>query len=236
MNTIAAATPVAPPIPETTLSVNRIAGTAGLAFAAGVVGANAFLFGIPTAESAPADAAAWLAANRTRAAVGTSMVALTFPALLIFGAAMYQIGRQTANGRLWMMVGALGACAMTGVFSLVAASQISSILFAAEAGDAFTTAWTIHNAAFAVNTTILGTAFLGFAMGAHAAGVTSRGLRTAGLVGAGMLLATGFANTAVAAGSAVVFVGFGGFALWLLWLVATSLRLLKTSPPACVFA
>jgi hypothetical protein len=228
MSTIAVPPPTAAPSAAAEFSPTRVAGIAGLAFASGVFAANLSLFGMPTAESAPADAAAWLEANRTRAAVGASMVALAFPALLIFGAAMFQVGRGSAWASLWMLVGALGACAMTGVFALVAATQIASILLAPTAGDAFATAWTVHNAAFAVNMTILGTAFLGFSLGAHAAGVTPQWLRISGVFGAGILLATGFANTAVAAGSAIVFIGFVGFVLWLVWLVATSLHLLRS--------
>lgn len=227
MSTLSAPSPVTIQDAATPSSPARIAGFAGLTFAASVVAANTLLVGMPTADAAPADAAAWLETHRTRGMTGASMVALAFPALLIFGASMYHVGRGEEKASVWMMVGALGACAMTGVFALVAASQIGAILLASSAGDAFTTAWTIHNAAFAVNMTILGTAFLGFTIGAHSAGVTPQWLRTVGVVGAALLLMTGFANAGVAAGSPIVFFGFGGFVLWLVWVVATSLRLLR---------
>ena len=77
-----------------------------------------------------------------------------------------------------------------------------------------------------MNMTVLGTAFLGFSIGAHASGLIPAWQRSVGALGALLLLITGLANTAVADGSSIALAGFGGFILWLCWLVITGVRLL----------
>lgn len=211
------------------LSTARVGGIAALAFAVGVALQNGvFLVGTPESGTDLGEAASWYAANRARTMAATAIVGLNIPCILVFAAMLRELGRESAPARRWLNVGMLGAAAMVGVFSIVAAGQIASLLFAeAGATDAFAAVWALHNAAFAVNISVLGTAFLGFALGAHAAGVTSSWQRTAGVVGAALLLVTGLANAFVAEGSPVVFVGFAGFVLWLVWLVTAGIQLVR---------
>lgn len=216
---------------DTGLSGARLGGIAALGFALGVALQNTVLLGgAPEAGTDLAEAASWYTANRGRAAVASAIVAVNFPLLIVFAATMRELGRGTANGRRWMTVGILGAAGMVGVFSLVTAGLISSVLFAeAGATAAFAAVWTLHNAAFALTLPVLGTALLGFTLGGHASGITAPWQRFAGVTGAALLIGTGAANTLIADGSPVVFIGFGGFVLWLVWLVATGVRLLRRS-------
>ncbi len=48
------------------------------------------------------------------------------------------------------------------------------------------------------------------------------------MVGGGLLIAAGAANLAIADGSALLFVGLPGLALWLVWLAATGVRLVRS--------
>jgi hypothetical protein len=230
MSTTSAPTSHAPTAADTPTrpSTARLAGIAALGFAAGVVVQNAILAGAPTPDMSFSEAARWYAENRTRAAAAGAIVGINLPLLLIFAATMRELGRANESARRWMHVGAFGAVGMVAVFGAVAAGKIASVLLA-EAGDssAFAAVWTLHNAAFAINLSVLGTAFLGFALGAHAAGLTHAWQRAVGVVGAVLLLAAGLAGTAVTDGSPVVFVGFGGFVLWLVWLVTTGTGLLR---------
>jgi hypothetical protein len=207
----------------------RTAGLAALAFGAGVVIANAVMVGAPMADGSAADAAAWFSANRLRIVIANAMVALTFPALLVFAGAMRELGAGSEVARRWMRVGGLGGAAMVGVFSIVVGGNIAAVHLAEAGETAFAIAWRIHFAGFAVNMTVLGTAFLGFALGAHAAGLTRGWQRTMGVAGAACLLVTGFANTAVAGGSYIALVGLLGFIAWLVWLFATGIRLLRAA-------
>lgn len=185
--------------------------------------------GAPLPDSSAAEAANWYEANRFRIIIANAMVGLTFPALLAFGAAMFELGRDNTSARIWMLMGAFGGVSMVGVFSIVIAGNIVAVLSATGGGVLFELAWNLHNAAFAVNMTVLGAAFLGFSAGAYAAGLTPAWLRMAGLTGASLLLLTGFGNTVVAGGSAFALIGFAGFLLWLVWIIALGLRLLRTT-------
>ena len=47
-------------------------------------------------------------------------------------------------------------------------------------------------------------------------------------MGGSLLLAAGLGNVAIADGSALIFVGLLGFAAWLVWLLATGVRLVRS--------
>ncbi len=210
------------------LTTHRLAGLAALAFAAGVLVSNGLLSSAPMADESAEVAAAWFADNRAQAMVAAAMVAITFPALLVLGGSMYELSRRSDVARGWMVIGALGAASMVGVFTVVAAAQMTMVTLAdSGVSEGIAVAWGIHNAAFALNMSVLGTAFFGFAMGAGAAGLTPGWQRTMGLVGAAALLITGFANLAVSEGSPVALLGFAGFLLWLAWLVILGIRLVR---------
>ena len=85
----------------------------------------------------------------------------------------------------------------------------------------------MHAAAFAWSLAALGTTFIGAALATHASGLTPSWQRLLGVAGGGLLLAAGAANLAIADGSAVLFVGLPGFAAWLVWLLATGVRLVR---------
>lgn len=48
-----------------------------------------------------------------------------------------------------------------------------------------------------------------------------------GLVGGSLLLTAGVGTLAIADGSALIFLGLLGFAVWLSWLLTTGVRLLR---------
>ncbi len=93
---------------------------------------------------------------------------------------------------------------------------------------AFELVWQVHAAAFALALPTLGTIFIGAALATHANGLTPAWQRLLGLVGGSLLLAAGLGNLAIADGSALIFVGLLGFAAWLVWLLATGVRLVRS--------
>jgi hypothetical protein len=48
------------------------------------------------------------------------------------------------------------------------------------------------------------------------------------MVGGSLLLAAGLGNFAIADGSPLIFVGLLGFVAWLVWLLATGVRLVRS--------
>ena len=75
---------------------------------------------------------------------------------------------------------------------------------------------------------LIGTTFIGAALAAHASRLTPPWQRLLGVAGGGLLLAAGAANLAIADGSAFLFVGVSGLAAWLVWLLATGVRLVRS--------
>jgi len=211
------------------LTPARAAGAGALGFAAGVFVQNAFLLaGLPDASTPASEAATWLAANQARATAASTVVGLNLPLLLLFVASLRTLARDARPARMWIDLGTLGVVVLVALFGVVAATQIASTILAEGGATAvFTALWSLHNATFALTFTALGTALLGLSIGAHAAGITPAWQRFAGVLGATLLLVAGLANGAVAAGSPILYVGLGGFALWIVWLVATGVRLIR---------
>lgn len=213
----------------TTSTPARAAAIGALGFAAGVAVQNlVLLVGMPDASATMAEAAAWLADNPGRAATASALVGVNLPFLLLFTAAMRALAQHTQAARLWIDLGSLAVVVLASTFALVAATQIASTLLAeAGATPVFTALWSLHNAAFAMSFPALGVTLMGFSIGAHAAGISPAWQRRVGILAALLLLVAGLANTAVAGGSPIIYIGLLGFALWLLWLVTTGVRLLR---------
>ena len=215
--------------PTGTFTPARAAALGALGFAAGVFVQNAFLLvGMPDASAPASEAATWLTENRARAGAASALVGVNLPLLLLFTASLRSLSRDTPAARLGVDLGSFAVVVLAAVFAVVAATQIAATLIAdGGATPAFASLWTLHNAAFSISFTALGVTLLGFSIGAYSAGLSVRWQRSVGLVSAALLLVAGLSNTAVAAGSPMIYVGLAGFALWIVWLVSTGVRLLR---------
>jgi hypothetical protein len=87
--------------------------------------------------------------------------------------------------------------------------------------------WQLHAAAFALSLPALGATFIGAALATHASGLTRPWQRLIGVAGGSLPIVAGLGNLAIADGSALLFVGVLGLAMWLVWLIATGLRLIR---------
>jgi hypothetical protein len=85
----------------------------------------------------------------------------------------------------------------------------------------------MHAAAFALSLPALGTTLIGAALATHAKRLTPRWQLLFGVAGGGLLLAAGAASLAVADGSAFLFVGVPGYFAWIVWVLATGVRLVR---------
>ena len=99
----------------------------------------------------------------------------------------------------------------------------------AQPSPAFELVWQLHAAAFALALPALGTTFIGAALAAHRSRLTPPWQGLLGVAGGGLLLAAGAASLAIADGSALLFVGLPGLAAWLVWLLATGVRLVRSN-------
>ena len=100
----------------------------------------------------------------------------------------------------------------------------------AKPSSEFRLAWHMHAAAFALALPALGTTFIGAALATHAVRLTPRWQLLLGVAGGGLLLAAGAANLAIADGSTLLlFVGVPGYFAWMVWLLATGVRLMRSN-------
>jgi len=213
---------------------DRLVGAAALAFAVSVAIENAVLagtgaraFGDPIEE-----VLAYYSANRVPVAIASSAVGLSIPLLLVFVTGLHGlVERRGGAGADWSRLVLAAGATLSAIFALGDALQIGLALSAgglAEPTPAFELVWQVHAAAFALALPTLGTTFIGAALAAHASGLTPAWQRLLGLAGGSLLLAAGLGNLAIADGSALIFVGLLGFAAWLVWLLATGVRLVRS--------
>lgn len=209
----------------------RLVGIAAIAFAVSVVIENAALAGTgaPTFGAPIEEVLAYYAANRDAVGIASSLVALNLPLLLVFVTGLHGlVQRRGAAGADGSRLAVAAGATLAAIFVLVNVLQNGLALSAgglAEPTPAFELVWQVHAAAFALALPTLGTTFIAAALAAHASELTPAWQRVLGLVGGSLLIVAGLGNLAIADGSALIFVGLLGFAAWLVWLLATGVRL-----------
>ena len=211
----------------------RVVGATAIALAVSVVIQNAVVVGAPVFGDPIEVVLAWHAENRVAVAIAVGLEALNLPLLLGFVTGLHGlVGRRGGGGADWSRLAVAAGATLSAVFALSAVLWIGVVLSAgelAEPSPVFELAWQLHAAAFALALPALGTTFIGAALAAHASRLTPPWQRLLGVVGGGLLLAAGAASLAIADGSAFLFVGLAGLAAWLVWLLATGVRLVGSN-------
>src|SRR5262245_56681247 len=212
----------------------RLVGAAAIAFVVSVVIENAVfaVTGASTFDAPIEEVLAYYAANRDSVAIATGLVALYPPLLLVFGTGLHGlVQRRGGAGADWSRLALAAGATLSAIFVLFNVGQIGLALSAdglAEPTPEFELVWHLHAGAFALALATMGTTFIGAALAAHASGLTPAWQRLLGLVGGSLLLAAGLGNLAIADGSPLLFVGLPGYAAWLVWLLATAVRLVRS--------
>ncbi len=202
----------------------RVAGLAGVAFAASVAVQNLWSGGsgiLPDADATGADVLAVFADHRGAYGILVGWVAINLVALAVFLAGAHQ--RLRRNEPLAADVGLVGGVMLMVFFAMVnlpvvvLASMTESLAGSPELVEAL---WTIHGAVFAFAGIALGIALVGFSLAASSAGLAPRWFRVVGPAGAAVIIAASVPVQAGAAGSPATMVG----------LLASSLRRLVAVP------
>ena len=211
----------------------RVVGAAAIALAASVVIDNTVVSwaGATTYAAPIKEVLAFHAENRAAVAIAVGLEALNLPLLLLFVTGLHGlVGRRGGAGADWSRLAVAAGATFSAVMAFYAVLWDGVVLSAGELTEpspVLELAWQMHAAAFAWSLPALGTTFIGAALAAHASGLTPPWQRLLGVFGGGLLLAAGAANLAIADGSALVFVGVAGLAAWLVWLLATGVRLVR---------
>ena len=212
----------------------RLVGAAAIALAASVAIQNAMFVGVdaPAYGDPIEEVLAWHAQNRVVVAIAVGQEALHLPLLLLFVTGLHGlVGRRGGAGADWSRLAVAAGATFSAVMAFYAVLWDGVVLSAGELTEpspVLELAWQMHAAAFAWSLPALGTTFIGAALATHASGLTPPWQRLLGVAGGGLLLAAGTANLAIADGSAILFVGLPGLAAWLVWLLATGVRLVRS--------
>lgn len=244
MSVTQTAAPTDPGLPS--LAGARAAGVGGFLFLGTVVVENALRQPQPLANAPLEEIARYYGERGDAVALSESFYVVAIPALIVYAVGLATRLARTDAARPWAIVGAIGACMMTATFGAVMAIDVALNARAADLralGDVARLVYTLKTAMFTVNLVCLGVALLGFGAAIRAAWATGGGgdddgarpprfLGATAIVASLLCFAGAFPMRAVAQGSLVGLVGFGGFLLWLLFLATTSAKLLRTGAPS----
>jgi hypothetical protein len=209
-------------------------GATAITLAASVVIQNAVVVGAPGYWDPIKEVFAYHAENRGAVGIAVGLEALNLPLLLGFLAGLHGlVGRRGGAGADWWRLALAAGATLSAIFALYAVLWSGVVLLAGELSEpspVFEIVWRMHAGAFALALPALGTTFIGAALAARASGLTPPWQRLLGLAGGGLLIAAGTANLAIADGSSLLFVGMPGYTAWLVWLLATGVRLVRAQP------
>ena len=212
----------------------RLVGATAIASAAAVLIDNVVVGWVnsPTYAAPMKEVLAFHAENRAAVAIAVGLEALNVPLLLLFVTGLHGlVGRRGGAGADWSRLAVAAGATFSAVMAFYAVLWDGVVLSAGELTEpspVLELAWQMHAAAFAWSLPALGTTFIGAALATHASRLTPPWQRLLGVAGGGLLLAAGTANLAIADGSAILFVGLPGLATWLVWLLATGVRLVRS--------
>lgn len=210
----------------------RLAGAGAITFAVTVIAQN--LIRGSSAPAMDADATELLAHYSGHDAI-TYVLAATYVvsglglAVFLGGTVRRLLGSTRAG---WALTGLFGAGSVMALFSLVVgAEQALSVVGHQDAPDlgAIDALWALHNSVFTVLDLSIAIALLGLSRAGVAAGITPRVFGRLGPVGAGLLMVGTLTGPATAGGETMAFFGVTvvGFMVWLGFLIATGLRLMR---------
>ena len=215
------------------VSTTRIVGATAIAVAALVLIDNVVVGWVnsPTYAAPMKEVLAFHANHPGAVATAVGLEALNVPLLLLFLTGLHGlVGRRGGAGADWSRLAVAAGATFSAVMAFYAVLWDGVVLSAGELTEpspVLELAWHMHAAAFAWSLPALGTTFIGAALATHAIRLTPPWQRLLGVAGGGLLLAAGAANLAIADGSAFLFVGVSGLAAWLVWLLATGVRLVR---------
>ena len=230
---VSAAAATTSPTPPRALG-KRVVGATAIASAAAVLIDNVVVGWVnsPTYAAPMKEVLAFHANHPGAVATAVGLEALNVPLLLLFLTGLHGlVGRRGGAGVHWSRLAMAAGASFSAVTAFYAVLWDGVVLSAGELTEpspVLELAWHMHAAAFAWSLPALGTTFIGAALATHAIRLTPPWQRLLGVAGGGLLLAAGAANLAIADGSAFLFVGVSGLAAWLVWLLATGVRLVRS--------
>jgi hypothetical protein len=210
-------------------TLDRLAGTGGLVFAATLVADNIIRASAPGFDAAPAQVSAYFLDHRAAALVPLGLFPAGLLALFPFAAGLWARARQEES-RWWASAGVLGAATIAALFAIVNITEI--VLTAKAARLASSPAvvqalWTLRAAAFGLDLAAIAVALIGLSRAAAAMRLIPSWLALAAWPGAACLLTAATFTVALADGGPWLAVGLAGFIVWIVFVITASVSLLR---------
>jgi hypothetical protein len=210
-------------------SRDRLAGIGGLGFAATLLAQNLIRASGPGFGAAPAQVTAYFLHHRAAALVPLGLFPVGMIALFAFVAAVWTKADRP-DSRWQASLGTLGAATIAALFAVV---NITEIVLSAKARSLAASPavvqalWAVHAAAFGLDLVAIAVALLGLSYAAVSMSLIPAWFRVAAWPAAACLLTASVFTVALANGGPWVAVALAGFALWLVFVITASVRLLR---------
>jgi hypothetical protein len=214
----------------TVVNAGRFAGIGGLVFVAALVVQNLLRAKAPGFDATPAAVSAYFLHHRAAALIPLGMFPVEMLAIFAFVAGVWASASRSEN-RWWATMGMLGAAAIAALFAIV---NITEIVLTAKAENlahspsVVEALWAVHGAAFGLDLGAIAVALIGLSRAATASALMPPWLGAAVLPGAAFLLIASVFTVALTNGGPWLGLGLVGFLFWLVFMVATSISLLRT--------
>jgi hypothetical protein len=214
-------------------SQGLIGGIAGIGFAAGVIFQNAFLMsGSPLPGASVDEVSRFYADQGGRVMIATFWVAINAVFLLTFLATITTRLQESPASALWGRVAYAAGISLLTIFAVGTSMQavLVSRIGELEANPAILgLLWAMHSRTFSMSLIAAGVLVLSLSLGALATPIVPAWTAYIGLLGSALMLIGGGLAFNVVDGGPALFLGFAGFSTWIVFLIAASIRLLRTS-------
>ena len=209
---------------------SRIAGLAGLGFALSVIVQNGLLAsGAPMNDASVAEISSYYLNKGGGIAVAVGLVAVNMPLIFLFFSGFYTRLVDTP-GRAWGLFGIMGGISLAATFGLTTLLQVVLAANAERLNDQpglTQLLWDLHSGALVLTAITLGITLTGLSRAGLVGSLTPAWLAYLGLAGGALMIVVGVAAVAIVNGSPLFFLQFAGFAVWLFWLIITSVILIR---------
>ncbi|WP_405162159.1 hypothetical protein OG203_38565 [Nocardia sp. NBC_01499] len=215
----------------------RVGGLACLGFALIIVGANLILepAGMPLVGADIGEVDTFFTTQAGFADLSSACTPAAWVCVIVFGAAAVATiwPRERPLGSAWSLVGFAGLLLQNGTFVGVIALRLALSATTDHTPAATAGLWAMHNALFTLNGTFLATAMLGLSVGGLRTGVIRRWHAILGFTAAaGQFTSATIAPLVIDHTSPLALLSLVSWLLWVAWLVAYGITLLRLQPDA----
>jgi hypothetical protein len=222
------------PVTTARLSLSRMAGLAGLAFAIVVAFVNLFVGSMtpPAMDATGSEVTAFVTENKTALSFAIGTVPVAAIALFVFLAGVYpRLSATSGKAAFWMRMGIGGGVLVEVIFltrTLFEAALVANVETLASEPALVETLWKLQGVAMIFSGLGLALTLTGLSRAARLGGMIPAWHQVLGFGAAIAFVIPAIASVASLEGSPVGMLGFPAFVAWLTWLALTSVRLLRT--------